>query len=175
MLLTELEVTGQTLVDYSLRLLRQLSRGIKALNSHRNSIFYKQILQVFTLNPEWYHRTVIQSAYATLRTIKEALGLEHEDDLVDDAANGLLRNIDGKISLGRRLIGVVDTSETLDLAAAGLGVDTALVGLLAVLEGSSNMDQEEVAASLGNSVTGGVAGLLVGSNRGGNDGGTGAG
>ena len=92
-----------------------------------------------------------------------------------NAADALLRNINGEVSVRRSLVGVVDTSETLDVATAGLGVDTALVGLFTVLEGSVDVDKEERATKVGNGLTGSLAGLLVGSDRGGDDSGTGTG
>ena len=92
-----------------------------------------------------------------------------------NAADALLRNINGEVSVRRSLVGVVDTSETLDLATAGLGVDTALVGLFTVLEGSVDVDEEERATKVGDGLTGSLAGLLVGSDRGGDDSGTGTG
>ena len=109
-----------------------------------------------------------------LKAVEEALGLEHEDDLVDDAAHALLRDINSEIRVLGRLVGVVDTSEALDLAAARLGVDAALVGLLAVLERSVDVDQEE-RAGLRDGVAGELAGVLVGSNWRGNARGAGAG
>lgn len=92
-----------------------------------------------------------------------------------NAADALLRNINGEVSVRRSLVGVVDTSETLDVATAGLGVDTALVGLFTVLEGSVDVDEEERATKVGDGLTGSLAGLLVGSDRGGDDSGTGTG
>lgn len=92
-----------------------------------------------------------------------------------NAADALLRNINGEVSVRRSLVGVVDTSETLDVATAGLGVDTALVGLFTVLEGSVDVDEEERATKVGDGLTGSLAGLLVGGDRGGDDSGTGTG
>lgn len=93
---------------------------------------------------------------------------------MNDGADALLGGVDHKVGLLRSLIGVVNTSEALDLAAAGTLVDAALVGLLAVLEGSGDVDEEE-RASLGDNITGVLPGLLVGSDGGSDDGGTGAG
>jgi hypothetical protein len=109
-----------------------------------------------------------------LLTLQEALALQNEDDLVNNAAHALLGEINNEISLLRGLIGVIDTGEALDLTAASSTIDTTLVGLLAVLEGSSDMHQEE-STGLGDGVTSKLAGLLVGSNGSGDDGGTGAG
>ena len=92
-----------------------------------------------------------------------------------NAADALLGNVNSEVSVRRSLVGVVDTSETLDLATAGLGVDTALVGLFTVLEGSVDVDEEERATKVGDGLTGSLAGLLVGSDRGGDDSGTGTG
>ena len=110
----------------------------------------------------------------TLLTLKEALALKDENNLVNNRANGLLGGIDDEVSLLGSLIGVIDTSEALDLAAAGSLVDAALVGLLAVLEGSGDVHKEERAV-LGDGVAGVLAGGLVGGDRGGDDRGTSAG
>lgn len=91
-----------------------------------------------------------------------------------DGANALLGGVDNEVGLGGSLIGVIDTSEALDLATASTLVDTALVGLLAVLEGSVDVNKEE-GTSLGDGVTGVLARLLVRSDGGSDDGGTGAG
>lgn len=107
--------------------------------------------------------------------VKVALALKHENNLVNNAAHALLGDVDGEVSVRRSLVRVIDTGEALDFTLAGLGVDTALVGLLAVLEGSVDMDEEEGAAQVGDGLTGGLAGVLVGSDGGGDDGGTGAG
>lgn len=93
---------------------------------------------------------------------------------MDNAADALLLDVHDEVSLGRSLIGVVDTGEALDLAATSLGVDTALVVALAVLEGSSDVNEEE-RSDLRDGLTGGLARVLVGSNGRGNDGGTGLG
>lgn len=90
-----------------------------------------------------------------------------------NAADALLGNVNGEVSVRRCLVRVVDTGETLDLATAGLGVDTALVGLFTVLDGSVDVNEEERATQVGDSLTGSLAGLLVGSDGGGDDGGTG--
>lgn len=91
-----------------------------------------------------------------------------------DAADTLRGGINSEVGVGGSLIGVIDTSEALDLTTAGTLVDTALVGLLAVLEGSGNVDKEEL-TGLGDGVLGVLAGALVRSDGGGDDGGTGAG
>lgn len=109
-----------------------------------------------------------------LGLIEEALALKHKNNLVNNRANTLLRSINNQISLSRSLIGVIDTSEALDLAATSTLVDTALVGLLAVLERSVDVNEEE-RARLGDGVTGILARFLVGGDGGGDDGGTGAG
>lgn len=109
-----------------------------------------------------------------LLTLQETLALQNENDLVHNAAHTLLGEVNDEISLLRSLIGVIDTSEALDLATTSSSVDATLIGLLAVLEGSGDVHQEE-RTSLGDGVASELAGLLVGSNGGGNDGGTGAG
>src|SRR5699024_7541237 len=100
---------------------------------------------------------------------------EHENDFVNNAANTLLGDVDGEVSVRRSLVRVIDTGETLDLTSASLGVDTALLGLLTVLERGVDVDEEERATQLGDGVTGGLARVLVGGNGGGDIGGTGAG
>lgn len=109
-----------------------------------------------------------------LETIEETLALQEEDDLVDNGAHGLLLAVDGKVGLGGNLIGVVNTGEVLDLASAGLGVDAALVRLLAVLERGGDVHEVEVAVLL-DQLAGALAGLLEGGNGSGDNGGTGPG
>lgn len=109
-----------------------------------------------------------------LRSLEEALGLEHEDDLVNDGADGLLLNVDGEVGVGGSLIWVINTGEALDLTTAGTGVDTTLVGLLGVLERGGNVDEEERALA-GDGGTGSITGVGVGSNGSSNDSGTGLG
>lgn len=91
-----------------------------------------------------------------------------------NAAHTLLGEVDNEISLVGSLVRVINTSEALDFTTTGSIVDAALVGLLAVLEGSGNVHQEE-GASLGDGVARELAGLLVRSNGGGDDSGTGTG
>lgn len=62
-------------------------------------------------------------------------------------AYGFLREVDGEVGIGRDLVLVVDTGETLDLASSSLGVDAPSVSLLAVVEGSRDVDEEEVSSS----------------------------
>ena len=94
---------------------------------------------------------------------------------MDNAADALLGDVDREVSIFGSLVWVVDTRESLDLALTGLGVDTALVGLLTVLEGSVDMDEEEGSAQVRNGLASGLPRVLVGSNGGGDDGSTGAG
>ena len=119
-------------------------------------------------------KTQIYATIKGLLALQETLALQNEDDLVHNAAHALLREVNNEISLLRSLIGVIDTGETLDLTAASSRVNTTLIGLLTVLERSSDVDQEE-RTSLRDGITGKLAGLLVGSNRGSDDGGTSAG
>jgi len=58
------------------------------------------------------------------------------------------RQVDSQVSVGGHLVRVVDTSETLDLTGARLGVYTPLVGLLRMLERGRNVDQVEGSVSL---------------------------
>jgi len=102
------------------------------------------------------------------------LALENENDLVNNGADSRLGGVNDEVSLLGSLIGVIDTSEALDLTTAGARVDAALVGLLAVLEGSSDVDEEE-GPVLGNGVAGVLARGLVGGDGGSDDGGAGAG
>ena len=93
---------------------------------------------------------------------------------MDNGAHGLLLAVDGKVGLDGCLIRVVNTGEILDLAGAGLGVDASLVGLLAVLEGSGDVHEVEIAVLL-NQLAGALAGLLEGGNGSGDNSGTGPG
>ena len=93
---------------------------------------------------------------------------------MDNAANSLLGDINSEVSVLRSLIRIINTSEALDLAGAGLGVDTALVGLLTVLQRSVDVDQEE-GTVLGNGLTSGLPGVLVGGNGSGDNSSTGLG
>lgn len=165
------------------------------MNTVINQVYWQRTFEIISLTGEsnkmaieWqtqvslkkiitYHRLQqISNSYnpESLLALKEALALQNEDDLVHNAAHALLGEVHNEIGLLGGLVGVVDTGEALDLTAASGSVDTALVGLLAVLEGSGDVDQEE-RTSLADGVTGKLAGLLVGSDGGGNDGGTGAG
>lgn len=94
---------------------------------------------------------------------------------MNNAANTLLRDVDGEVGVSRSLVRVINSGETLDLTSASLGVDAALVGLLTVLERGVDVNKEERTTQLGDGLTGGLAGVLVGGNGGGDDGGTGAG
>jgi hypothetical protein len=91
---------------------------------------------------------------------------------VDDAADALGLDVDGEIGLLGNFVWVIDTGEALDLTAAGLRVDTALVGLLAVFEGSVDVDEED-GSRAGDGLAGLSSAVLVGSDRSGDDGGTG--
>lgn len=91
-----------------------------------------------------------------------------------DGANVLLLKVDNQVGLEGSLIGVIDTGEALDLASTSGGVDTSSVGLLAVLDGSGNVNEEEGAGLL-DEVASLLTGVLEGSNRGGDDGSTGLG
>jgi hypothetical protein len=93
--------------------------------------------------------------------VKKTRRLKKKDDLVDSSPDSLLAKIDNKLGLLalRSLVRVVNTGEALDFALAGGGVDAALVGLLAVLEGSGDVDEEEVAELLDDLARGVAAGL----------------
>lgn len=91
---------------------------------------------------------------------------------VHDFGNSLLSHVDCEVRFRRSLIHVVHTSEVCDLACTSAGVDTLAVGLFAVLERGSNVDQEEVASAtlVDDGVAGGGAALFVWRNRCGDDG-----
>jgi hypothetical protein len=93
--------------------------------------------------------------------VKETRRLKQKDDLVNSSPDSLLAKVNNKLGLLalRSLVRVVNTGEALDLALASGGVDAALVGLLAVLEGSSDVDEEEVAELLDDLARGVAAGL----------------
>jgi len=95
-----------------------------------------------------------------LQTIQQSLALQHQDDLVNSASHASLLEVNGQVGLLGSLIWVVDTSEALDLTVACLGIDTALVGLLGVLEGSSDVDEVEVTILL-DDLAGVLASILV--------------
>ncbi|KAJ2966503.1 hypothetical protein NUW58_g10645 [Xylaria curta] len=100
-----------------------------------------------------------------LQAVEQPRALEHKNDLVDNGADGLLLAVDNEIGLGWGLIGVIDTSEALDLAFAGSFIDTALIRLFAVFQRCSNVHEEEVAVLL-DSLFGGLAVGLKGSDGG---------
>jgi hypothetical protein len=81
-----------------------------------------------------------------------------------------LGDIDGQVGVLGGLVRVVDAGEALNLARARLGVDAALVCLLAVLEGRGDVDEVEGAVLL-DEVLGGLAAALEGGDGGGDDGG----
>ena len=68
---------------------------------------------------------------------------------MDDTPDIGLLNINSQVGLGWDLVWVVNTSEALDLATAGLLVDAAFVGLLGVFEAGSDMHEVEIAVLLG--------------------------
>ena len=92
-----------------------------------------------------------------------------------DTAHALLGHIDGEIGILGSLVGVVDAGEPLDLAPTSLGVDAALVGLFAVVQRRVDVHEEERAAQVRDGLAGGLARVFVGRDRGGDDGGPGAG
>ena len=81
--------------------------------------------------------------------LDERAGFEEEDDGVSDLSDALLGDVDGEVGVGGLLVDVVDAGEALDLAVPGTSIDTLPVGLLAVLEGSGDVDKEEVAGTAG--------------------------
>lgn len=93
---------------------------------------------------------------------------------MNNASDSLLLDVNDKIWVLRSLIRIIDTGEALDFTASGLGVDAALVGLLGVFERRGDVDEEEGSGSL-DGVARHLSALLVGSDGGGDDGGTGLG
>jgi hypothetical protein len=124
-----------------------------------------------------------------MSNLNKGLSLEHHDDswksalarrisegvlTVNDLRNGVVAEVANEVGIGRLLVLVIDTGQTLDLTGASALVETLAVGLLAPLEGSSDVNEEEVASSLtDNSLLEGLARALVRCCWGGNDGGTG--
>lgn len=88
--------------------------------------------------------------------------------------NGLLLGVDDQVRLGRGLVRVIHPGEALNLAVARTLVQTTLVRLFAVLEGSGDVDQVEITVLL-NELARVFARLLKGGDWRGDDGGTGAG
>lgn len=95
----------------------------------------------------------------------------------EEKTYGFLGEINGKVGIGRNFVLVVNSGESLDLTSSSLGVDTPSVGLLAEVERSGDVDEEEVSSSsssvLDDVGLGGFAGSFVRSDRGGNDGSSG--
>lgn len=109
-----------------------------------------------------------------LQTVQETLALEEQDNLVNNGADRLLLEVDDEVSLGGRLVRVVDTGEALDVAVARLLVDAALVRLLGVLERGGDVHEEEGAGLL-DQLASLLAGLVEWRNGRSDDGGAGAG
>ena len=93
---------------------------------------------------------------------------------MDNAPHGLLLEIDSQIRFSGCLIRVVDAREALDLSPSGLGINAALVSLLAVLERRGDVHEEE-GSGAGNGLAGLLSALLVRGNWRGDDSGTGLG
>lgn len=106
-----------------------------------------------------------------LKLVKKTLRLEEEDNLVDGSSDAGLADVNGELGIARGLVRGVDTSEVLNLTGASLLVDTALVSLLAVLERSGDVNEVEGTVLL-DSLAGGLSALGVGSDGGGDNGGT---
>jgi hypothetical protein len=106
-----------------------------------------------------------------LQAVEKTVALEEQNNLVHNGADVLLLKVDNKVGLGGGLVRVVDTGEVFDVTLASGIVDALAVGLLTVLEGSSDVDQEEGAGLL-NELAGRLAGILEGSDGGGDDSGT---
>lgn len=124
---------------------------------------------------EWAYRYVcflLVYRPGRLQAVKQTRALEHENDLVDDGADGLLLAIDNEIGLGGSLVRVIYTGEALDLTLAGSCVNTLLVRLLAVLQRSGNVHEVEVTVLLDGLFRSSTVDL-EGGNRSRNDGGAG--
>lgn len=122
--------------------------------------------------PKTFHACI----NSTRLEVKKTRRLKKEDDLVHSSADSLLAKVDnelGLLALGG-LVRVVNASEALDVTLASGGVDAALVGLLAVLERSGDVDEEEGAELLDDLARGVTAGL-EGRDGSGDDGGAGLG
>jgi hypothetical protein len=110
--------------------------------------------------------------------LQQTVGLQKEDDAVDDLRDSLSGDVDSQVSLGRSLVDIIDASEALDLSPACLGIQTPSVSLLSVLQRGVDVNEEEVGTGstiLQDGVLGGLSGSLVGSGRGSDDGCTSAG
>lgn len=108
----------------------------------------------------------------TLQTVQQTTALKQKHDLVDNRSNGLLRAVDREVGLRGCLIGVIDTSEALNLTGAGTSIDTTLISTLAVLQGCSDVNQIEITVLL-DGLASSTAVVLEGSDGGGNHSGTG--
>lgn len=93
---------------------------------------------------------------------------------MNNASNSLLLKVDDKIRVLRSLIWIINTGETLDFAASGLGIDTALIGLLSVFERGCDVDEEEGSDGL-DGFAGDLSALLIWGDGSSDDGGTGLG
>lgn len=109
--------------------------------------------------------------FSRLQAVQEAIALQEQDDLVDNGADALLLDVHNQVGLLGSLIGVVDTSESLNLTGASSLVDATAVSLLAVLERSVDVDQEERTRLL-DELASLLAGGIEGSNGSSDDGGT---
>lgn len=106
-----------------------------------------------------------------LQAVKETVALEEQDNLVHNGSDVLLLKVDNEVRLGRGLIGVINTSEVLDVTTASSSVDALAVSLLTELERSGNVYEEEGSGLL-NEVASSLTGILERSNRSGDDSGT---
>lgn len=102
-------------------------------------------MKLFFLAIQFQKRQMLPKAQSHLQSIQQPLTLKHKHDLVHRAPHTRLLNINRQIRLHRSLIRIIDAREALDFTIARLGVDTALISLLGVLEAGS--DVHEVKAS----------------------------
>lgn len=100
-----------------------------------------------------------QPTCSILQLSQQALALKQQDDLVNSCPDICLGGVNNQIRVLGVLVWVVDTSEALDLTSTCLGIDTAPVRLLSVLERCSNVNKEERAVAL-DSLTSRSAGSL---------------
>lgn len=83
-----------------------------------------------------------------LQLCQKTLALQEQDNLVNRCPDVGGRQVNSQISVGRHLIWVVNTGETLDLTSTRLGVYATFVGLLGVLERGRDVNEVEGSVSL---------------------------
>jgi hypothetical protein len=94
-----------------------------------------------------------------LQLLQQTLRLKQENNLMHRRPDIALRDIHGKVRLGRLLIRVINARKALDLSIPRLGIDPAPVRLLRILERRGNM-HEVKAAILFDELTGRLPAVL---------------